>query len=189
MREKRFKKLTQQEVVELISYDPESGRAFWNERDVKWFNEGKQIAQHSANAWNAQFAGKEIKSVDAFGYVVFSFFDYPVKLHRVIWFREYGTWPKIIDHINGIKNDNRLCNLREVTSEENAKNQKLSSRNKSGRVGVSLNKKDSTWKVFIMIKKKPVHLGYFASLEEAIKVRDAAEIEYGYHENHGRIMT
>lgn len=42
--------------------------------------------------------------------------------HRVVWYLHHGYWPENIDHINGIRTDNRICNLREVTHEENCQN-------------------------------------------------------------------
>ena len=45
-----------------------------------------------------------------------------VYLHRIAWALVYGRFPKQIDHLNGIKTDNRLENLREVTMSENDEN-------------------------------------------------------------------
>jgi len=45
-----------------------------------------------------------------------------VLLHRAAWALFYGRWPTEIDHLNGNKTDNRICNLREVSSSENQQN-------------------------------------------------------------------
>ena len=45
-----------------------------------------------------------------------------VFMHRAAWALYYGRWPSEIDHLNGIKTDNRLCNLREVSRSENDQN-------------------------------------------------------------------
>jgi hypothetical protein len=66
--------------------------------------------------------------------------------HRLAWLYTYGHLPKYIDHINGIKHDNRLCNLRDCTNSENMRNSKIRSDNTSGVKGVSW---DITKQVYI----------------------------------------
>ena len=65
--------------------------------------------------------GKEVGYLDkstGYRYVEINGISY--YSHRLIWFMHYGTWPKgQIDHINGIKDDNRIENLREATASEN----------------------------------------------------------------------
>jgi len=97
----------------------------------------------------------------------------------------YGHEPKEIDHINSDGLDNRLINLRNVDHLENGKNQKMKSNNISGVTGVSWNKKRSKWHANIGIKKRKIHIGYFFDKFEAVCARKAAEIKYGFHENHG----
>lgn len=44
-------------------------------------------------------------------------------LHRLAWFYMHGVWPVgVIDHINGVKTDNRIANLRDVTHLVNMQN-------------------------------------------------------------------
>ena len=45
-----------------------------------------------------------------------------IKLHQIVWVLNYGTFPAMIDHINGNPKDNRVENLREVTPSENDMN-------------------------------------------------------------------
>lgn len=45
--------------------------------------------------------------------------------HRLVWFYVHGRWPSgEIDHINHVRDDNRIENLREVSRLENAKHRK-----------------------------------------------------------------
>lgn len=109
--------------------------------------------------------------------------------HRIIWAMHYGVWPtKFLDHINGDPTDNRIENLREVTNQENCKNARIGKNNTSGRVGVSYYGHNgwSKWHAYIRGNGKLISLGYFEDFDAAVAAREAAEIEHGYHPNHGR---
>lgn len=107
--------------------------------------------------------------------------------HRVIWALYYGEWPtEHIDHINGVKIDNRIENLRVVTKTENSKNRKRDKRNKTGVAGVLYYSDKVKWLVRIGGNKNMTHLGYFTDFFEAVCARKSAELRYGYHTNHGR---
>lgn len=109
------------------------------------------------------------------------------RAHRLIWAIAHGSWPdKHIDHINGTKTDNRLLNLRVVTASQNLRNAKMPSTNASGAVGVTWYKAKSKWHASIYGDGGKVHLGYFEKFEDAVTARRIAEVEHGYHSNHGR---
>ncbi len=109
--------------------------------------------------------------------------------HRVAWFIYYGYWPKYtIDHINGIRDDNRIVNLRDVEHKENQKNLSIQKSNTSGYTGVYWNKPTKNWRVKIEVDGKQIHIGYFKKIQQAIKARAEAEKKYGFHKNHGRAM-
>jgi hypothetical protein len=83
------------------------------------------------------------------------------KLHRLVWesFNSKTILP--IDHINGIKTDNRLCNLQAITSRENTVKHHLSTNKSSKYIGVSWYKKYYKWSSQIYISGKLKNLGYF----------------------------
>ena len=87
--------------------------------------------------------------------------------HRLAWSLHYQEMPsQDIDHINGIKTDNRICNLRLVTVRQNQYNQrKPRIDNKSGYLGVTVYK--DKWMASIKINSKTKHLGYFSTPQEA----------------------
>lgn len=99
-------------------------------------------------------------------------------VHRFITNAKDGD---IVDHINRNKKDNRLCNLRITDKSENAFNSKLRTTNKSGRCGVRFRNDTQRWSAEIKKDYRKISLGCYATKEEAIKAREAAEERiYGY---------
>ena len=99
--------------------------------------------------------------------------------HRLAWFYTHGCWPNgDLDHINRVRYDNRLDNLREATRSENCQNQPIRKTNKSGATGAYYHKVSGKWAASINVSKKQIHLGVYDTLEEAVQVRRNAEREY-----------
>ena len=76
-----------------------------------------------------------------------------------------GAWPekgKHMDHINGIKNDNRWSNLRCVSRSENIHNTDV-------RLGVRFHEQCKQWEARIAINNKKINLGLFASKDSAVR--------------------
>lgn len=92
--------------------------------------------------------------------------------HRLIWLYHYGKWPKeCIDHINGIRDDNRIENLREATKQQNMLNRKSWGKTSSHK-GVCWDKKGKKWKAQYQYKGKVYHVGYYDTELEAAKAYD-----------------
>ena len=102
-------------------------------------------------------------------------------VHRIVYFMYYGYMPKgQIDHINRIRNDNRIENLREVFASENAKNRGNGKTNKSGIIGIRWLGHVKRWKVYITFKGKLIHIGNFKFFINAAKARLYAENIFNY---------
>lgn len=170
----------------LLRYEPETGKLFWKERSVDMFSDGKQTAEHNCASWNEKYAGKEAFTAGDRGYKQGLILGRNYKAHRVIWALVNGEWPDNIDHINGIRDDNRIDNLRSVSQAENNRNAKRRSNNTSGVCGVHWYKRGNKWVAQIRADGNIKHLGYFTDFDDAVAARKEAEIEHGYHENHGR---
>ena len=130
-------------------------------------------------------AGKGFEHINDQGYIIAFLEGTKYRAHHLAWLYVYGVLPKgQIDHINGNRTDNRIKNLREVTNQDNSKNSKLYSTNKTGYVGVGL--LNGKYRAFITINYKSYHLGMFDTLEEAIAARATASNKHNFHKNHGR---
>lgn len=141
----------------LLRYEPETGLIYW-------IAKGKGKIKKKA-------AGTLLHS----GYLGICIGSKRWQAHRIAWALHNGAWPKDqIDHINGIKTDNRACNLREATNSQNGKNLGLSKANKSGIKGVSFEKYTGKWKSTIRVDGKSISIGRFSTVEEAQKAREKA---------------
>ena len=169
---------------DVINYNPDTGKATWKKRDTIYFRGNDRTCR----TWNSNFSGNPcLNSIHKDGYLKGMVNSKMLLSHRVFWAMCHDEWPEQIDHINGIRDDNRLCNLRAANDYENSRNRKLPQNNTSGVVGVYFQKSSGKWKSQILTREKTVYLGLFLDFNDAVLSRIEAEKKYGYHKNHGRI--
>lgn len=165
----------------LLDYDQSTGIFRWKARARTHFSSDREF-----NRWNTRYAGVVAGSPHFSGYIDIGILNQLYRAHHLAWLIVTGAWPfDQIDHINGVRSDNRWSNLRIVTHAENGRNQRIGTRNKSGKIGVEWHTATRKWKARIMAHGKRIELGYFDNLDDAIAARTAAEIANGYHPNHG----
>ena len=120
------------------------------------------------------------------GYLKVLFNGRSVPVHRIIFLLTHGYCSEVVDHINGIKDDNRAENLRAATNAQNIKNSKLSVRNKTGVKGVHALKNGTGYQVYISIDSKRKRFGTFKDIELAELVAVEARAKYhGAFANNG----
>jgi hypothetical protein len=145
----------------LLRYDPDTGLIYWIAKG------GGMIKKKAA--------GTLLYS----GYLGISIGPKRWQAHRIAWALHHGDWPKDqVDHINGVKTDNRICNLREATNAQNGKNLGLSKANTSGFKGVCFCKQTNKWRSTIKVNFKQIDLGRFESIDQAALARKNAEQQY-----------
>ena len=152
--------MTAEHFRSVLSYNPETGVLVWRERVSKAVKPGDIAGNFTARYVTIGYRGKIYKA------------------HRLAWLLTHGEWPAgLIDHINGDKHDNRLCNLRVVGPTGNAQNvRRPNSRNKSGFIGVIFFQ--NKWRASITIDRKTRWLGDFLTPEEAHQAYVEAKREY-----------
>jgi hypothetical protein len=159
--------LTQERLKEVLNYDAESGVFTW--------------ATGRPKAAKGSVAG----GFSDRGYLTICIDGVKHRSHRLAWLYVHGFYPDQIDHENHVRHDNRLINLRASNSYENSRNKSKPSDNKSGVVGISLSNRigrdETRWEVKICGK----FLGYFDNFFEAVCKRKSAELQFGFHPNHG----
>lgn len=157
------KLLTQSDLHLLLNYDKDTGAFEWKKkrRGVK--------------------TGTGLGTDNGFGYLRITVLGKSYYAHRLAWFYVYGEWPDQIDHINGVKSDNKIKNLRSVNVQQNAQNKLKAQKNSDSQVlGVSWHKKAKKWQAHICVYKERKYLGLFDDVkdaEEAYK-REKERISY-----------
>lgn len=167
--------MNQEELKSLVDYDPETGIFTYKARPSE------------RPCWNSRWAGKEAGTHHRqTGYIYVNLHGKKNLAHRLAFLYMTGRLPEQTDHINGIRHDNRWCNLREVNNQQNARNKGMMRRNTSGFTGVYWCKNRKLWYVRIRdSNSKSLHCGYFKSREQAIKRRKEMNVKLGYHVLHG----
>ena len=119
-------------------------------------------------------AGTSSSYTDKDGYLCVAIEGKLYRAHRLVWLYVHGKFPKgDIDHINRIKDDNRIKNLRDVTRSENKQNMGPMLRNKCGIKGVQL-RPGGAWIATICVQGKRRHLGSYKTSSEASAAYNAA---------------
>jgi hypothetical protein len=150
------------------------------------YRDGKLYWKNKPSKYSNISLGTEAGSLYNTGYRIIKFSGYRCQTHRLIYFYHYGHIPKIIDHIDSNPLNNKIENLREATSSQNAYNTKINTRNKSGVKGVYFHKKSKKYVAQCTVDGFKKNLGGFTSLEEAENfVKKYRELHHGEFVNHG----
>jgi len=155
--------ITREEALQLIEPNFETGKLYWKVRRGGPAIAGGEVGSIVGSYLKVKLKGK----------------SYPV--HRIVWLLATGEHPdRFVDHINGNRLDNRLCNLRLVTKAENAKNRRTTKTSTSGLNGVVWASDRKKWRAFIRWDNRLEHLGTHDDFFEAVCARKSAEVRYAY---------
>jgi hypothetical protein len=164
--------ITQARLKELLHYDPDTGVFTWLPRKPSDFtSNGTRSAEGSCRIWNAKFVGKVAGSQNGRGYRDIEIDYHSYRANRLAWLYQTGEFPtELIDHINGARMDDRWCNLRAATNQQNIRNAAAYKTNTAGLKGahkVITRRGEVRWRATITIAGERINLGRFATAEEA----------------------
>ena len=154
--------LTAERLRDALDYNPETG-------EFRWKSPRKKVVVGSIAGCVSSDGYRRIR-IDGDRY----------RAHRLAWLYVNGRWPAFdIDHINGLRADNRIENLREARRGENNQNKRSpQTNNKSGFLGVTRRKDTGRWRAAIMISRKHISIGDFETPEEAYAAYLKAKAEF-----------
>lgn len=158
--------VTHERLLEILNYDPETGIFRWKISPALRVKIGDVAGSRQSG-----------------GYLQFAICRRLYRVHRVAWFYMTGEWPaQDLDHINGIKDDNRFANLRPSTRSQNQHNQRgPRSNNKCGYLGVyavTTRTGEIRFRALINVDGEKINLGRFDSPEEAHAAYISAKRKY-----------
>lgn len=151
--------MNQERVRHLFDYDPESGLLTWK------------------NPKYPAYIGREVGAKGDKGYRIVTVDGRIEYVHRVIWVHAIGDLPETIDHKNRDKSDNRLANLRAASRSQNNANRPMSKKADLPH-GVCRVSYSSTFRASIKVNRKTIHLGSFATADEAANAYQTAAVTH-----------
>lgn len=158
--------ITAEELKRVLDYSASTGLFTWRDGAVP-------------NGLCGKIAGNKRKK----GYICIKVKQKLYMAHRLAWLYIYGTWPvNEIDHINRNKSDNRICNLRDISSSANKENCVAAlSNNAVGLRGVK--KKKHGYEAWIKANGSSSYLGTFKTPQEASGAYFQAKKKFHHYAN------
>lgn len=166
-------------IRQILDYNQETGDFVWRKRSVSLFTNGRQSAEHNCSIWNGKFAGKKAGCISNNGYLKIRINDTLYLGHRIAWIHYYGTNPDCdIDHLNMIRCDNKISNLRMANRSQNMANTLVHNDSTTGIKGVYFDKRRNKYCARICVSGRTLSLGSFEDPKEAGNAYIKASIKY-----------
>lgn len=156
-----LEQITLSDLKSVLSYCPESGEFTWIETTCKRLRPGDR-------------AGGSVRD----GYRRIEVFGRRYKEHRLAWFYMTGNWAPVIDHVNGVRSDNRWCNLRAADVTKNNHNVAITVRSKTGVKGLHWHVAYKCWQGHIRVDGRKISKHFHPSTHGGVEAAKAAAIQW-----------
>lgn len=145
--------ITQSRLKEVLLYNPTDGVFVWLESRGRVSKGSIAGAKHKEGYIRIRIDGVEYLA------------------HRLAWLYMKGVLPDcLIDHKNGVRDDNRWCNIRVATEQQNMHNASIGKRNSTGIKGLCLDKRIQKWYGQVMKNGKSHTTKYCTDRDEAVRL-------------------
>jgi hypothetical protein len=157
--------VTREEVMEAFEY--RDGQLVWKDYEG------------SGKSWNRRRRGSVAGHPSGHGYIKLRLKGRGYYVHQLVFLMYHGYIPKVIDHIDGDTQNNRVENLRAADKSKNGMNRSKPRNNTSGVKGVTWHKAAKKWMASVVLEGKSIYLGLYTELEDAAHA--AQEARKNYH--------
>lgn len=172
---------SQDYLKSIFTYCKETGILTRKPRPREHFSSDRTFSMY-----NETYAGKPVSARNELGYVIAIINKKQYRAHRIAWIMEFGDIDGyVIDHINGVTDDNRLNNLRLCSHSQNLRNMKK--KDTELPLGIYFDKSRGAYKASVGLGEKgKAMFKRFKSVDDAVLWRDSMTKELGYHDFHGK---
>lgn len=161
--------ITKEQLKELIHYDENTGAFTWLPRCRSLF-----VSNGAFTMWHNRYCNKRAGFIDSDGYEKIKVFAKRYKSHQLAFLYMTGSIPKVCDHINRDRSDNRFCNLRPATRSQNGKNTSSRPNTTSKFLGVHYCSSKIIWFRSISINQKQKRLEFDNEYNAAVNYDNMA---------------
>lgn len=154
----------------------------------KYYKRSGKLTRRIAGKGGKAPAGTAVGSPNASGHLRVKIKSRGYAIHRLIWFMVTGIDPceKVVDHKDLNPANNKWSNLRLVDHSTNSLN---SDRVNHSKIYPGVHKRRGKWLARICVDYRRIHLGYFSTVEEAIRARKQAEIQLAKQRNDSVLLA